>query len=79
MIFTGVFVLLVVLLVIFVFRSRGSRRKTAYVFGAVVFGLVLLGLFLLLSISDFFQIDACLDRGGKWDQGANECQLEERR
>jgi len=35
-----------------------------------------LSLFLLFSGCTYWEVDKCLDRGGRWDQDKEECQFE---
>jgi hypothetical protein len=35
-----------------------------------------LSLFFLLSGCTFWEIDKCLDRGGRWDEAKQQCQFE---
>lgn len=38
---------------------------------------VAIAIFLIASGCDFLEVDRCLDRGGSWDEDANECSMDE--
>ncbi len=50
-----------------------KTNRTSFKIGIIFFGIVLILMFGVKWTIQFFRIDACLDKGGKWNYDLNEC------
>lgn len=70
------FFLIILIVIALGRRSQGLAAKRRWLVLVAVLGLVMACITVLVA-TDFFSIDACLDKGGRWDAEIKACQYEE--